>query len=91
MSRSRSPSPAGEAGDRGGKSPARPQARPEARSAPGAMVAMGARTIGGSQAMTAAALYREANSVSDESLFDALECIVHPYHSLVSGTLVSMC
>ena len=37
------------------------------------MVAMGARTIGGSQAMTAAALYHEATSVPDESLFDGVD------------------
>ena len=73
VSRSRSPSPAGKAEDHGGKSPARPHARPEARSAPGAMVAMGVRTIGGPQARTAAALYREAASDPDESLFDGVD------------------
>ena len=76
VSRSRSPSPAGEADDRGGKSPARQpsahQARPAA-SVPGAMVAMGVGTIGGLQAKTASTLYRKAAADQDEGLFDGVD------------------
>ena len=37
------------------------------------MVAMGARTIGGSQATTAAALYREAAADQDAGLFEGVD------------------
>jgi len=76
VSRSRSRSPAGEAGDRGGKTPAHQpsahQARP-ATSVPGAIVAMGMRTIGGPQAEAAAERYREAAADQDRDLFDGVD------------------
>ena len=76
VSRSRSPSPAGEADDHGGKSPARQpsahQARP-ATSVPGAIVAMGMRTIGGPQAEAAAERYRKAAADQDRDLFDGVD------------------